>query len=266
MSAAMKSNVSVPVVLTIAGLDPSAGAGVLADARTIAAFSCYPTAVITSITFQNSEGVAGSVHQDPATVRGQLLPILEELPIACVKTGMLPTREVVMEVARIITAYEIQFLVVDPVMSSTSGYELMDQLAVDQLRSSLFPLATIITPNLPEAERLAGISIKDEAGMLEAAKTIRSLGVKAVLVKGGHLEKHDEVVDVLDNQGSVSILRGERVKGREFRGTGCALAAGISASLANGNSLEESIHQARDYVMKTMLRARNATSDPTILF
>ncbi len=245
----------LPVVLTIAGLDPSGGAGILADVRTITAFGCYPTAAITAITFQNAAGVSGVIAQDSATLYGQVKPILTELPVAGIKTGMLPTREIVHEVIRIIREYEVGCLVVDPVMTSTSGYELMDATAVTELRENLLPLTLLVTPNIPEAERLVGFSVQDEAGMRRAATSIRGLGVRAVLIKGGHLETGSEVLDVLDHNGEIMVFRGIRIQGREFRGTGCTLAAAITACLALGNPLEESVRRARDFVFEAMRTA-----------
>ena len=245
----------LPVVLTIAGLDASGGAGILADVRTITAFGCYPTAAITAITFQNAAGVSGVIALDSATLFGQVKPILSELPVAAVKMGMLPTHEIVREVVRIIREYQVRCLVVDPVMNSTSGYELMDATAVTELRENLLPLTLLVTPNIPEAERLVGFSIRDEAGMRRAAASIRGLGVRAVLIKGGHLETGSEVFDVLDHDGEITVFRGIRIQGTEFRGTGCILAAGITACLALGNPLEESVRRGRDFVSEAMRTA-----------
>ena len=175
-----------PVALTIAGLDPSGGAGIIADIRTFAAFGCFGTAAITSLTFQNTTGVFGAVHQTAATVRAQVTPILEDFKVSCAKTGMLPTREIIAEVARLFRA-DLPAPVVDPVMRATSGDDLIDDDAVSCLVSELFPLAQLVTPNIPEAERLTGLSIGDEQTMRVAARQIRQMGARAVLVKGGHL-------------------------------------------------------------------------------
>ena len=177
---------TVPIALTIAGLDPSGGAGIIADIRTFAAFGCFGTAAITSLTFQNTTRVFGAVHQTAATVRAQVTPILEDFKVSCAKTGMLPTREIIAEVARLFRA-ELPAPVVDPVMRATSGDDLIDDDAVSCLVSELFPLAQLVTPNIPEAERLTGLSIRDEQTMRMAAHQIRQMGARAVLVKGGHL-------------------------------------------------------------------------------
>ncbi len=245
-------NSAVPVVLSIAGLDPSGGAGVLADARTITAFGCHATAAITAITFQNAAGVKGFIAQTPATLRGQLEPIFSELAIASVKTGMLPTREIVREVIRTVQEHSLRFLVVDPVKTSTSGYELMDENATIELRENLFPLASLVTPNVPEAQSLVGFAIRDETEMRRASEEIRKCGVKAVLIKGGHLENQNEVIDLLDDDGETTVFRSKRIVEGEFRGTGCSLASGIAACLALGQSLKMAVQSSRDFVLEAM--------------
>ena len=180
---------SRPVVLTIAGFDPSGGAGIIADIRTLLAFGCLPAAAITSLTFQNPEAVSGAVHQTAESLRSQILPIIAVQDIAGLKTGMLPTREIVLEVARLIREKRFPPPVIDPVMRSSSGYRLMDDDAVKVLLSELMPLARVITPNIPEAEMLTGLKITDESEMREAARKLREMGARAVLVKGGHLQE-----------------------------------------------------------------------------
>src|ERR1051325_2575234 len=153
------------VVLTIAGLDPSGGAGIVADIKTIAALGCFPAAVLTSITFQNTTGVFGAEHQTAATLRSQVRPIVQDLKVAAAKTGMLPTAEIVAEVARLFTEEDLPAPVVDPVVVATSGDVLIDEAAFEILTRDLFPLARVVTPNIPEAEKLAGFSIRDETDL-----------------------------------------------------------------------------------------------------
>jgi hydroxymethylpyrimidine kinase/phosphomethylpyrimidine kinase len=241
--------------MTIAGLDPSGGAGILADTRTFAAFNCYPVAVVTAITFQNSSGVSGYVAEQPETVAGQLLALFAELPIAAVKTGMLPTREIVREISKVLGERSKAPLVIDPVMSSSSGYELMDALAVTELKDRLLPHATLITPNIPEAQKLVEFSIRDVDDMLRAAEKIRGEGARAVLIKGGHLEQKIPIADVLNDEGRVAVFTGERIASAGFRGTGCTLASAIAACLTQGKPLKQSVERAREFLIERMRSA-----------
>ncbi len=250
---------TLPRALTIAGFDPSGGAGVLADARTFIALGCSASAVITSITYQNSERVFGTLHQTAEAVREQIMPLLAG-PFACVKTGMLPTREVVNEVARLLRETGMPSPVVDPVILSSSGQRLMDEEALKTLIEELLPLSRLVTPNIPEAERLGGIEIDSEAGMREAAVAIRGMGARAVLIKGGHLrgkdcvDESEEAVDVLDNGGEVTVFRHRRVPNVELHGTGCMLSAAIAAGLGRGRSLEDSVATAKQFVFEEIGR------------
>ena len=238
-----------PVVLTIAGLDPSGGAGLVADVQTIAAFGCFATAAVTSLTFQNTTGVRGAAHQTAETVRAQVLPIIEDLRIAVVKTGMLPTRAVVAEVARLLRDTDLRAapVVVDPVVRATSGHGLIDDAALAALQRELLPLARVVTPNVPEAERLTGLRIADEAGMRAAARVLRAQGARAVLVKGGHLAGGD-ALDLLDDDGTVQLFHAPRIATGATHGTGCTLAAAIAACLARGLPLAAAVDAAKRYV------------------
>src|SRR6185369_13595261 len=171
-----------PVCLTIAGVDPSGGAGIIADIKTFSAFGCFATAAIASLTFQNTQGVYGAVHQRAETVRAQVLPLLEDFEIVALKTGMLPTGEIIEEVARIVAENNLKNFVVDPVVRSTSGFDLIDDDALKILIEKLFPLATVITPNIPEAERITGMKIENLEDIREAAKIMKSFGAKNVLI------------------------------------------------------------------------------------
>ena len=179
--------VQTPIALTIAGFDPSGGAGVLADVRTFAEFGLQCSAAITSITFQNSTKVFGTVNQTAEVVRAQVEPLLQGSDVACAKTGMLPTRAIVIEVARLFGDNDLPRPVVDPVFVSSSGHRLMEEEAIADLVAELMPLAGLVTPNIPEAETLTGMPITSEADMRRAAAAIRKLGARAVLIKGGHL-------------------------------------------------------------------------------
>jgi hydroxymethylpyrimidine/phosphomethylpyrimidine kinase len=244
-----------PVALTVAGFDPSGGAGVVADVKTFTAFGCFAAAAVTSLTFQNTTGVFGAAHQTAATVRAQVLPVVEDFAVACAKTGMLPTREVIAEVARLFRETDLPAPVVDPVVRSTSGYDLIDDEALAALVSELLPLARVLTPNLPEAERITGLRIEDEEGMLRAARLMRELGARAVLVKGGHLIGRGAAVDVLDDGGRVTTFRGEWIETTSTHGTGCTLSAAIAACLGRGMNLEEAVGAAKRYVTDAIRHA-----------
>ena len=274
-----KENVTGPITLTIAGFDPSGGAGIIADIKTLAAFGCTPSAAITSLTFQNARGVWGARHQTAEIVREQAMAIMAESPIAAVKTGMLPTSEIVREVARLFRQTELPVPVVDPVLRSTSGYELMESEAIEVLLAELMPLARAITPNVPEAETLTGLSIENEEGMREAASKLREMGARSVLIKGGHLKQRSKIgglrsdkaeiarqaIDVLDDEGRVTVFRGEWIDSLPVRGTGCMLSAAIAACLAQGMQLEESVRAAKQFVGNAIRYAPKLGPDPVTL-
>ncbi|HEY6802990.1 MAG TPA: bifunctional hydroxymethylpyrimidine kinase/phosphomethylpyrimidine kinase [Pyrinomonadaceae bacterium] len=240
-----------PVVLTIAGVDPSGGAGIIADIKTIAAFGCFPAAAITSITYQNTTGVFGAEHQTAAGLRSQVDPIVADFTVAAVKTGMLPTAEIVSEVARLFKETNLPAPVVDPVMISTSGHDLIGAEAFQVLKAQLLPLARLVTPNLPEAERLAGFSIITEADVRRAAEVIKQLGSAAVLIKGGHrlTTNTGEAVDILLNDdGKFMEFRGPFIEVGEVHGSGCTLSAAIASGLALGRNVEDAVRNAKRYI------------------
>lgn len=253
-----------PVVLSIAGLDPSGGAGVVADVKTIAALECFPAATLTSITFQNTRGVYGAEHQTAKTVRAQIQPIVNDLKIAAVKTGMLPTTEIITEVANICSEMNLPDPVVDPVMQATSGDSLIEASALDTLKNKLFPLARVVTPNIPEAERLVGITIESVDDMKRAAEIIKTFGVNAVLIKGGHMplqsdgnSKTPEAVDVLlDEDGNFREFRSPYFDVGNVHGSGCTLSAAIAAYLGRGLGLPTAIDQAKRYVTERIRLAQ----------
>jgi hydroxymethylpyrimidine kinase/phosphomethylpyrimidine kinase len=266
-----------PTALTIAGFDPSGGAGVLADVSTFAALGLRASAAITSVTFQNSNEVFGAIHQTAENVRAQIEPLLDCFTVVCAKTGMLPTREIVLEVASLFRETDLPSPVVDPVIVSSSGHGLMEDDALAALIDHLLPLARVVTPNIPEAERLTGIAIKSESDMQRAAAMIRELGARAVLVKGGHLGgqkaegrrqkaegrqedvlRDTEVIDVLDDEGRVTVFRAKRIAGAELHGSGCILSAAIAAGLGKGMTLEESVRVAKSFVFDALRNSLTA--------
>ncbi len=265
-------SISKPLnALTIAGFDPSGGAGVLADTRTFASFGYRASAVITSVTLQNDHQATGAVHQTAATVRSQVQALLEALQFSCAKTGMLPTREVVREVTQLFRKQALPPPVVDPVMISSSGMRLMDKDALEVFISDMLPVARLVTPNIPEAEALSGLAISTENEMREAARIIRDLGARAVLIKGGHLREQkaegskqkaeaypDEAVDLLNDDGTVTVFRAPFIPGANLRGSGCILAAAIAAGLGKEKSLAESVREAKDFVLDELRRAEQS--------
>lgn len=255
--------------LTIAGFDPSGGAGVLADVRTFAAFECSASAAITSITFQNDLRAAAAVHQTAATVRSQVEALLDLLNFGCAKTGMLPTRDVIRDVARLFREEDLPPPVVDPVMVSSSGMRLMEKDALEIFISDMLPVARLVTPNIPEAEALSGLVITSENKMREAAEIIRRRGARAVLIKGGHLRRQkavgsrqreacpDEAIDVLDDDGAVTVFRATFIPGANLRGSGCILSAAIAAGFGKGMSLQDSVKEAKSFVLAALQKSWN---------
>jgi hydroxymethylpyrimidine kinase/phosphomethylpyrimidine kinase len=242
------------VVMTIAGFDPSAGAGVLADVKTMGAFGCYGVAAVTSLTLQNTQGVYGAHHQGKEVVRGQVEALFDDFDIAAVKTGMLPSIDVIQEVAEVIRAKKVQHLVVDPVVRSTSGFDLIDDKALDALITNLFPLASVVTPNAAESERITGIHIKDITAMQKAAENILALGPRAVLVKGGDVQSERATDLLLDSTGGVTFTT-RRLLTKNTHGTGCTLASALACLLARGFTLRDSVSIAKKYVYKAIRSA-----------
>ncbi len=248
------NEIKPPVCLTIAGLDPSGGAGIIADIKTFSAFGCFATAAVSSVTFQNTQGVFGAVHQSADSVRRQVEPVLDDYEVAAVKTGMLPTREIIEIVADIVDQAGLRNFVVDPVVRSTSGFDLIDDAALDALIEKLFSLAAVVTPNIPEAERITRMTIRSENDINQAAKIMHSLGAANVLIKGGHFTGNASraAKDYLFSEGRLEIFEAEFIETNATHGTGCTLAAAITANLAIGNSLSESVKIAKAFVTEAI--------------
>jgi hydroxymethylpyrimidine/phosphomethylpyrimidine kinase len=260
------NDIKPPVCLTIAGLDPSGGAGIIADIRTFTALGCFATAAVSSVTFQNTQGVFGAVHQTADSVRQQVEPIVDDYDVAAIKTGMLPTGEIISEVARIIEENGLKNVVVDPVVRSTSGFDLIDDVALTVLIDKLFPLADLVTPNIPEAERITGMKIASEGDIKRAAEIMRSKGARNVLIKGGHSYEKGKrgeedkgrpgvvrtASDYLFLGAAVYVFNAEFIDTTATHGTGCVLSAAIAANLAIGNDLPESVRIAKDFVTEAI--------------
>jgi hydroxymethylpyrimidine/phosphomethylpyrimidine kinase len=241
-----------PILLTIAGFDPSCGAGVAADLKTFAAHGCYGVAAITSITIQNTQGVT-AVHNMPSSeLREQLEAVANDCEIAAVKIGMLGNRGNAVAVTEFLDAHKFAHVVHDPVMKSSSGTELLDSGGIKYLIAELLRRASVITPNVPEAEILTGLTIKDVAHMEDAARKLVEMGARAVIVKGGHLER---AVDVVFDGTELVPLAGDKLTERNLHGTGCTFAAALAAHLAAGRSLVESATLSKAYVTKAIEKA-----------
>jgi hydroxymethylpyrimidine/phosphomethylpyrimidine kinase len=241
-----------PILLTISGFDPSCGAGTAADLKTFAAHGCYGIAAITSLTVQNTMGVE-NVHNTPsATLRAQLDALAKDSNIAAVKIGMLGNRGNAEVVAEFLDANKFAHVVHDPVMKSSTGAELLDASGVKFVAAEMLKRASVITPNVPEAETLTGITIKDVGDMEAAARKIVEMGARAVIVKGGHMGKP---MDVLFDGTQIVMLAGERVNEEQLHGTGCTFASALAAHLAAGRSLLEAATLAKAYVTKAIEKA-----------
>ncbi len=241
-------NTTPPRVLAIAGSDSGGGAGIQADLKTMLALGVHGMTVVSAVTAQNSVGVQGYWELPPEAVQAQLDSVLGDIGVQAIKTGMLASAEVVRIVARTLATVGAP-VVVDPVAVSKHGDSLLSPGTLDALKAELLPLATIVTPNLHEAELICGRPIEDEAGMLAAARQIALLGPAWVLVKGGHLPGNP--VDVLFGAGaggSVARYPGRRIASRHTHGTGCTLASAIASYLAMGAAMPQAVESAKDYV------------------
>jgi hydroxymethylpyrimidine/phosphomethylpyrimidine kinase len=235
-------------ILTIAGSDSGGGAGIQADLKTFAALGTYGCSAICALTAQNTQTVTAIHEVPPEFVTAQLKAVFDDIEIAAVKIGMLSSREVIDAVAAGLERHGVRKIVLDPVMVAKSGARLLRPDAVEALKQRLLPLATLITPNLPEAGDLLGIEAPgDEAGMVEAAAALRALGPSAVLIKGGHLEDADSA-DILDDGGEPLTLVAPRIATANTHGTGCTLSSAIAALLGKGMPLRDAISGAKAYL------------------
>lgn len=236
--------------LTIAGSDSSGGAGIQADIKTMSALGVYAESVVTALTAQNTMGVQGVVATDPDFVFLQMESVFSDIYPNAVKIGMLPTAEVVHAVGQGLQRFDAQNVVLDPVMVATSGAALSETPAVQAL-FDLLPQASVVTPNIPEAEVLSGMPIETKEDMLAAAKVIQSKGAQAVLVKGGHLlEEADDVL--LEANGAVTWLSAQRVETKNTHGTGCTLSSAIASYLAKGETLKHAVAFAKRYLTEAI--------------
>ena len=239
-----------PILLTIAGFDPSCGAGVGADLKTFAAHNCYGVAAVTALTVQSTQGLV-SVHATPsATLRAQLETLVEDVSIAAVKIGMLANRANANSVAEFLDKYRFPHVVLDPVFRPTAGAgELLDAAGLKFARDELLKRVSVVTPNIPETEFLTGMEVKDVHGMKAAGQKLLEMGAHAVVVTGGHLEKP---TDVLCVDAEVEVFGGDHVKSPNTHGSGCTFSSAIAAQLAVGQQLREAVILAKAYVTRAI--------------
>ncbi|HRK70689.1 MAG TPA: bifunctional hydroxymethylpyrimidine kinase/phosphomethylpyrimidine kinase [Micropepsaceae bacterium] len=242
-------------ILIVAGSDSGGGAGIQADIKTVTALGHYAMTAVTAITVQDTKGVH-AIHEVPSLFIGaQMRVCLDDIGADAVKTGMLHDAGVIAAVtAELSRLAERPRLVVDPVMVAKGGRKLIDGTAIDALKRDLLPYATVLTPNVPEAETLTGTTIRDAADLEHAGRMLMSLGAEAVLVKGGHLAG-DVVTDVLVGEEGVRVFEAKRIDTRHTHGTGCTLASAIATHLGAGRTIGEAVAAAREFVREAMLKA-----------
>jgi hydroxymethylpyrimidine/phosphomethylpyrimidine kinase len=235
-----------PIILTIAGFDPSSGAGVTADIKTIAAHGCYGISAITAMTVQSTAGVRQVIPTDPEVLGSTLQELLKDGKVSAVHIGMLGCGKVASKVADFLESARLKHVVLDPVLKSSSGAELLDQSGVAVLTERIMSFADVVTPNVDEAAALTGIEVKNPEQMEVAAGRLHEMGAKAVVVTGGHL---DQAIDVLSLPGvEMQTYRGERIDSPNTHGTGCAFSTAIACQLALGQSLPMAVLLAKAYV------------------
>jgi len=253
----------VKTALSIAGSDPTGGAGLQADLKTFAAFGIHGLSAVTALTAQSTHSIS-TIHPVPTDFfADQLETLLSDIKPGALKTGMLHNAGIIDQLILSIKKHELVNLVVDPVSVSSSGTELIDNEGFKMLRDRLIPMARVITPNLMEAERLTGLRISGESELIDAAKRLKQMGPESVVITGGHWRK-SETVDFFLDGSEYDFFRGEKIKG-EFHGTGCAFSAAITAGLAIGQRLKKAVHDAHLYVLGAITSAFRPGSGASIL-
>ena len=232
--------------LTIAGSDSSGGAGIQADIKTMTANGVYAMSAITALTAQNTTGVTGIMEVTPEFLSLQLEAIFTDIYPDAVKTGMVSSGELIKTISATLKKYNAKNIVVDPVMVATSGAKLISDEAIEILKAELLPIATVITPNIPEAEVLSGMTIKNEEDMIKAAKAIYEKFNCNVLLKGGH--QINDANDLLYRDGRYVWFKGKRIDNPNTHGTGCTLSSAIASNLAKGENLDDAVKHAKEYI------------------
>ncbi|GAB3385940.1 bifunctional hydroxymethylpyrimidine kinase/phosphomethylpyrimidine kinase [Lysobacter fragariae] len=247
-----QAHTSLLCALTIAGSDSGGGAGIQADLKTFAAHRVHGLSAIAALTAQHTRGVTAVEVPSVNFLRAQIDACFDDFDIGAVKLGMLARADVINAVADALERHRPRHIVLDPVMVATSGARLLEPDALDALRSRLLPLATVITPNLPEAELLLGTTIDDHDAMRDACMALRQRGARAVLLKGGHLPGTGDVVDLLADAIGLTTISHPRLR-LEAHGTGCTLASAVAANLCLGHALPAACRRAADYVHAALL-------------
>lgn len=238
----------VNVALTIAGSDSGGGAGIQADLKTFQELGVFGTSALTAVTAQNTHGVVDIQSMEPTIITAQIQAVIEDFTVKAVKTGMLFSDEIIQTVADSLRGTGIP-LVIDPVMIAKGGASLLRDEAVEKLKTVLLPLATVVTPNIPEAEVITGMTIQTEQDIYEAAEHILALGVKAVVIKGGHLTQAEYAEDLFMSQnGDRFSVRAPWIHTKDTHGTGCTYAAALTAFLANGETLKDAVVSAKCFI------------------
>ncbi|MDA5108532.1 MULTISPECIES: bifunctional hydroxymethylpyrimidine kinase/phosphomethylpyrimidine kinase [Brevibacillus] len=245
---------TVAKAMTIAGSDSGGGAGIQADLKTFHQLGVYGTSAITAVTAQNTLGVAGVYPLPTEAVTQQIREVLRDIGADAAKTGMLFDAAIIRAVAEEVRAFRLEKLVVDPVMVAKGGAKLLLDEAIDALKTHLLPLAEVVTPNLPEAECLTGMTIRTPADMREGAKAIHALGARHVLMKGGHLDG-EEIVDMLYDGQAFYEMAHSRIHTRHTHGTGCTFSAALTAELAKGKPLVEAVERANRFIVQAIATA-----------
>jgi hydroxymethylpyrimidine/phosphomethylpyrimidine kinase len=245
------------VVLTIAGFDPSSGAGITADIKTIAAHGLYGTACITALTVQSTQGVRRVEPVEVVTVRETLECLLEDIRPVAVKIGLLGSASMAKVVADLVRKHALNNVVLDPVLRSSSGADLLDQAGVEALKSELLGLADVITPNLDEASALTGHTVRDLEGMKSACDSLRRLGARNVVLTGGHLSEPTDLLGQTTPDGSFQFREfpGERIQTPHTHGTGCAFSTALACNLGSGMTLGDGVLAAKQYVAQALREA-----------
>lgn len=246
-----------PSVLTIAGSDSCGGAGIQADIKAISSLGLYASSVVTAITAQNTTGVKSVMPVTPQVVADQIDMVFADIQIDAVKTGMLYDSQIITTVAEKLRHYAVEHYVLDPVMVSTSGTRLISEDAIQAMVEQLFPLAQIITPNLPEAEALTGIKITSIDSANRAANQLLKTGCKYVLIKGGHREGEDACDLLYTSNNEVITYKSNFIKTFNTHGTGCTLSSAIASYLALGKSVEEAVLEAKNYIKNAIDYGKN---------